>query len=411
MKPDLDALMHTEHIDALLVTGPVRHNPYMFYLTGGGHITNADVIKKAGEPAILFHGPMERDEAAKTGLVTRSYSLYPMAELLNEMGGSRLGASALRYKRMLRDAGVTCGRVALYGRTDLGSGFATIMKLQELVPEIEFVGVTGESMIMRAMATKDASEIERIRKVGNITTSVVGQVADFLTTQKVKDGFLVWPDGRPIMLGEVKRRINLLLMENGAENPEDTIFAIGRDAGIPHSSGAPGDFIRLGQTIVFDIFPCEAGGGYFFDFTRTWCLGFAPDEVYHLYEDVLNVFKQIMQELEVGRPFSHFQERTCRMFEAMGHPSVMSTPETESGYVHSIGHGLGLHVHESPASGWSASPKDVLQPGSVITIEPGLYYPERGMGVRLENTVAVMPDGVFETLANYPLELVLPVRT
>lgn len=409
MKTDLDALMQAENIDALLVTGPVRHNPYMFYLTGGGHITQADVIKKRGETAVLFHGAMERDEAAKTGLVTRSYSKYPMVELLNEMGGSRLGAAALRYKRMLADVGVAAGRVALYGRTDLGSGYATMLKLQELAPEIEFVGVTGESIIMRAMATKDLSEIERIRQVGKITTKVVGQVADFLTGQRVKDGFLVWPDGRPIMLGEVKRKINLWLMENGAENPEDTIFAIGRDAGVPHSSGNPADFLRLGQTIVFDIFPCEAGGGYFFDFTRTWCLGFAPDEVCLLYEDVHNVFKQIMQELEVGKPFSHYQERACRMFEALGHPTIMSAPETEIGYVHSLGHGLGLHVHESPASGLSASPKDILEPGSVITIEPGLYYPDRGMGVRLENTVAVMPDGIFETLADYPLDLVLPV--
>ncbi|MEN4041781.1 MAG: M24 family metallopeptidase [Anaerolineaceae bacterium] len=409
MKTDLDALMQAENIDALLVTGPVRHNPYMFYLTGGGHITQADVIKKRGETTVLFHGAMERDEAAKTGLVTRSYSKYPMVELLNEMGGSRLGAAALRYKRMLADVGVTAGRVALYGRTDLGSGYATMLKLQELAPEIEFVGVTGESIIMRAMATKDLSEIERIRQVGKITTKVVGQVADFLTGQRVKDGFLVWPDGRPIMLGEVKRKINLWLMENGAENPEDTIFAIGRDAGVPHSSGNPGDFLRLGQTIVFDIFPCEAGGGYFYDFTRTWCLGFAPDEVCLLYEDVHHVFKQIMQELEVGKPFSHYQERACHMFEALGHPTIMSAPETEIGYVHSLGHGLGLHVHESPASGLSASPKDILEPGSVITIEPGLYYPDRGMGVRLENTVAVMPDGIFETLADYPLDLVLPV--
>jgi Xaa-Pro aminopeptidase len=411
MKTDLDALMQSNQIDALLVTGPVKHNPYMFYLTGGGHITNADVIKKCGQPAVLFHGPMERDEAAKTGLVTRSYSLYPMADLLKETGSNRLGAMVLRYKRMLEDAGVTSGRVALFGRTDLGSGYAAITALQVLVPEIEFVGVTGESILMRAMATKDTQEIERIRQVGLITTKVVGQVADFLTGQRVKDGFLVWPDGRPIMLGEVKRKINLWLMENGAENPEDTIFAIGRDAGVPHSSGTPGDFLRLGHTIVFDIFPCEAGGGYFFDFTRTWCLGFAPDEVYNLYENVHSVFVQIMKELEVGKSFKDYQTRACQMFEAMGHPTVLSTPETESGYVHSLGHGLGLHVHESPASGGTASPADILEAGSVITIEPGLYYPDRGMGVRLENTVAVMPNGTFETLAEYPLDLVLPMRS
>jgi Xaa-Pro aminopeptidase len=411
MKTDIDSLMHASQIDALLVTGPAKHNPYMVYLTGGGHITNADLIKKVDQTAVLFHGPMERDEAAHTGLTTRSYSLYPMTELMKAAEGNRLQAMALRYQRMLSDTGVTSGRVALYGRTDLGSGYATITALQKLLPDIEFVGFQEENLLLRAMATKDAAEIERIRKMGHITTKVVGQVADFLVGHSVKDGFLVHSDGRPLMIGEVKRLINVWLTENGADNPADTIFAIGRDAGVPHSSGTPSDPLRLGHTIVFDIFPCEPGGGYFYDFTRTWCLGYAPDEVLNLYENVRTVFDQIHTELKTGVAFTHFQTRACEMFEAMGHPTVMSNPETEEGYVHSLGHGLGLNIHEQPSSGWMASPKDILQPGSVITIEPGLYYPERGMGVRLENTLAVTPDGSFETLADFPLDLVLPLKS
>jgi Xaa-Pro aminopeptidase len=411
MKTDIDALMHANQIDALLVTGPANHNPFMVYLTGGGHITNADLIKKAGQTAVLFHGPMERDEAAHTGLTTRSYSLYPMTELMKAAEGNRLQAMALRYQRMLADSGVTSGRVALYGRTDLGSGYATISALQKLLPDIEFVGFQEENLLLRAMATKDSEEIERIRKMGKITTRVVGQVADYLTGHSVKDGCIVHSDGKPLMIGEVKRLINVWLTQNGADNPADTIFAIGRDAGVPHSSGTPSDLLRLGQTIVFDIFPCEPGGGYFYDFTRTWCLGYAPDEVLNLYENVRTVFDQVHTELKTGVAFTHFQTRACEMFEAMGHPTVLSNPETEEGYVHSLGHGLGLHIHEQPSSGWMASPKDILQTGSVITIEPGLYYPERGMGVRLENTLAVTPDGSFETLADFPLDLVLPLKS
>jgi Xaa-Pro aminopeptidase len=79
--------------------------------------------------------------------------------------------------------------------------------------------------------------------------------------------------------------------------------------------------------------------------------------------------------------------------------------------VHSLGHGLGLHVHERPWFRSIASPSDQLDPGSVVTIEPGLYYPERGMGVRLEDTVWVRPDGNMEILAEYPLDLVLPLKS
>ena len=94
----------------------------------------------------------------------------------------------------------------------------------------------------------------------------------------------------------------------------------------------------------------------------------------------------------------------------MGHPTILKTPETEEGYVHSLGHGVGLHIHERPFSGVTAAPDEILSPGTIITIEPGLYYPSRGMGVRLENTYWVRPDGAFETLVNPALDLVLPVK-
>ncbi len=58
----------------------------------------------------------------------------------------------------------------------------------------------------------------------------------------------------------------------------------------------------------------------------------------------------------------------------------------------------------------AAPEDDVLLPGSVVTIEPGLYYPDRGMGIRLENTIYLAPEGAIETLADYPLDLVLKVK-
>jgi Xaa-Pro aminopeptidase len=410
MKSDLDRLMQSAGIDALLVTGPSMHNPDMVYFTGVAHVSQADMIKRRGHSGVLFHAPMERDEAAKSGLELCSYSNYSLMDLLRESGNDRKMAVVLRYQHMLADAGVTSGRVALYGKTDLGQGYAQFKNLQEAMPSIEFVGDLDEDVLMAAMSTKDADEIERIRQMGKVTTRVVGSVADFLSSRPVKNGVLVGPDGDPLTIGEVKGRMALWLAEGGAEDPEGTIFAIGHDAGVPHSAGNPQDVLRLGQTIVFDIYPCEAGGGYFYDFTRTWCLGYAPDDAQALYEQVLAVYHQVMSELKVNTPFSDYQRRTCELFEAQGHPTVMTNPQTDTGYVHSVGHGVGLHIHERPFSRTvMASETDILAPGSVITIEPGLYYPERGMGVRLEDTVYVRPDGTFEIPTGYPLDLVLPV--
>lgn len=411
MKSDLDILMKQREIDALLIIGAAQHNPAMVYFAGSAHVSEAVLIKQRGKEAVLYHYPMEREEAAKSGLPLVSMSKYPLAELIKKAGGDHLEAMAIRLKTMLEELNLTRGCVALYGKDEVGPFYSVIKRLQELMPELQFMGFTRDEILLNAMMTKDPNEIEHIRAMGKITTSVVAKTADYITGHKTSKEIVVHNDGTPVTIGEVKNLINLWLAEAGAENPEGTIFAIGRDAGIPHSVGTPGDVLRLGQTIVYDIYPCQAGGGYFYDFTRTWALGYATDEAQQLYDQVLQVYNTIYAELKVNSPFSKYQERTCELFERMGHPTIKTNPATEKGYVHSLGHGIGLRVHEKP---WAAtinpSPTDILAPGSVITIEPGLCYPERGMGVRIEDSIYVAPTGQFEILADYPKDLVLPMK-
>jgi Xaa-Pro aminopeptidase len=277
------------------------------------------------------------------------------------------------------------------------------------MPEIEFVGETrDDSLFMKAMETKDEAEVARIRKMGKITTQVVGRVAEYLTSREVrKDEVLLKENGSPLTIAEVKSKINLWLAELGAENPEGTIFAIGRDAGIPHSAGTPTDLLRLGQTIVFDIYPCEAGCGYFYDFTRTWTLGYATPTAQRLYDEVKAVYDKVTGNLDLNAPFKNYQRLVCEEYEKSGHPTPLNTPAPVEGYVHSLGHGVGLNIHERPWSGLTATNDNILKPGVVMTIEPGLYYPEKGLGVRIEDTLWVRPDGKMEVLADYPYDFVL----
>jgi len=410
MRSDLDTLMKQQKIDALLVTGPTQHNASMVYFTGIVHVTQAILLKKRGKNPILIHPPMERDEAALTGLSLRNFNDYPAAQFLKEANQDGIRSSALRLRRMLTDAGITKGSLALYGQSDLGAGFAVYSALQKEMPEIKLIGFPQDELLMQAMMTKDEVEIERIRKMGKITVEVVAETADYLSSRKVKKGVLRKKNGDPITVRDVKSKIDLWLAERGAENPESTIFAIGRDAGVPHSSGTPDDAIRTGETIVFDIFPCEAGGGYFYDFTRTWCIGHAPDVAVKLYDDVKFVYHQVMGGLKPSALFSESQSQTCEVFQKMNHPTIREDPTAENGYVHSVGHGIGLRVHEKPWSGSNATSTDRLDPGTVFTIEPGLYYPEKGLGVRIEDSVWARPDGQFEILAPYPLDLVIPAR-
>lgn len=407
MKSDLDALMEKHNLDALLVIGAATHNPMMHYFTGDVHMGDGALIKVRGKQPVLFYNPMERDEAARTGLDTRNLIEYNLPALTKEHGGDAAKGLAARYARMLADCGLEQGRVALFGKVEIGAPFVVFNTLMALAPQYELVGQTGRSVLAEAMETKDEAEAERMRRMGRITAEVVGRVQAYLQSHKAKDGVLVKADGTPVTVGDVKTLINASALELGVENPHGTIFAIGRDAGVPHSTGNPDDALELGKTIVFDIFLQEPGGGYHYDFTRTWSLGYATPEAQKLYDDVKTVFDDLMGGLEANAPFSLLQERTCDLFEAQGHPTIRQDPAVQEGYVHSVGHGLGLNIHEQP---FSRDASVTLRPGVVVTIEPGLYYPNKGMGVRIEDTVYVRPNGEIEVLADFPHDLVIPIQ-
>ncbi len=412
MKSDFDALMEARNLDAIIVFGNAEHNPPMTYLTGGGHVSHATLIKKRGQGAMLFHNDMERDEAAKSGLKLISYSDYDALALHKQANGDSLLAAAMRLELMLKDADLTSGRVGIYGTYDLSAVFGMLTHLQKLLSAIEFVGEAREdSIFMRAMETKDEAEIARIRKMGKITTSVVGKVRDFLTSCNVReDEILLNKDGFPLTVGAVHSKIRLWVAEQGAELPSGFIFAIGRDAGVPHSAGTPTDLMKLGQTIVFDIYPAEAGGGYYYDFTRTWSLGYATPEAQGLYDQVKEIFNTLNDNFDLNTPFANYNIMTCEYFESKGHQSPLHTKAPVEGYVHSLGHGVGLNIHERPFSGLTSGDDHRLAAGVVITSEPGLYYPEKGMGFRIEDTLWVRPDGKMETLAEYPYDFVLPMK-
>ncbi|HJS20292.1 MAG TPA: M24 family metallopeptidase, partial [Anaerolineales bacterium] len=364
------------------------------------------------EEPVLFYNDMERDEAAKSGLKTVSFSRFPIAEFEEQASGDRLLASAFRLRKIFEEYGLSEGRAAIFGKVEFSLLYGITMKLAPLMPNVEFIGEgMGDSTLLRAMETKDDGEVEHIRRMGAVTTTVVKMVRDYLTSCEVReDEVLLKQDGSPLTIGDVKGKISLWLAERGAVDVEGVIFAIGRDAGVPHSVGEPTDLMTLGKTIVFDIFPAQQGGGYFYDFTRTWSLGYATPEAQALYDQVQEIYDKVVENLDLNASFMDYQRMTCEYFESKGHASQLNTESPLDGYVHSLGHGVGLNIHERPWSGLSMGKDNLLKPGVVITIEPGLYYPEKGMGVRIEDTYWVRPDGKIEMLAEFPYDFVLPMK-
>lgn len=409
MKTDLDRLMGEAGLDALLVVGRADHNPSMAYFTGPINLTHGYLLKQKGEDPVLFHASMERDEAARTGLQTKNLDGYGFGALLERAGGDRHLAAALRMVRMFQEFQVR-GRLALYGQSEIGPAYGIFRQLEHELPGVDIVRESSSGAVLaQARATKDAEEIDRIRKMGETTVAVAADVMGFLTSHQAKDGVLVNREGMTLTIGEVKRRINLWLAMRSAENPHGTIFAAGRDAGIPHSAGKDDQPVPVGKAIIFDLYPCEVGGGYFYDFTRTWSLGYASEDLQQLHQDVLGTYHTVFPKLQLDKACRDYQVMACEQFQASGHPTVMEDLQTQNGYVHGLGHGLGLEVHETPTMTHLEVNQDRLQADMVFTFEPGLYYPERELGVRVEDTVWARPDGKFEALAEFPTDLVLRV--
>jgi len=165
MKSDLDRIMKERGVNALLVSGPAQHNPAMVYFTGVAHITNGDLVKKCGQQPILFHPPMEREEAAKSGYMLHSYNEYPLTRYMKEAGQDINQAEAMRLKKMLQDCGIQSGTIALYGVKEQGVSYAVISETQKLMPDVKFTGCVQDELLMEAMMTKDEDELEHIRRM------------------------------------------------------------------------------------------------------------------------------------------------------------------------------------------------------------------------------------------------------
>lgn len=406
MKSHLDELMAQKNIDQLVVFGPDglgTVNAAFNYFVGGRHIVGM-VVKQRGQQPRLIHGVMERDDAAKTGLDLIENTRWNLKEIQQEFKDP-FAARVELHRRMFVDLGIT-GRVAFYGVAEFGSTMALLQNLAPQVPGLVILGEGHRDVIQQARETKDADELQRMADVGVATCAVVEATQRFLQSHPVRDEILQQAEGSSLTIGDVKRFIRRALIDHDLEHPGDFIFAQGRDAGVPHNHGNPDAAVRLGRTIIFDIFP-RRPAGYYHDMTRTWCLGYAPPAAEKIYHDVAACFHTVVEQMRVGQRTYQLQQLTCEIFESQGHGTIRQDPTRHSGYIHSLGHGLGLDVHESPNCPTFADAGLELQPGTILTVEPGLYYPGDGMGVRIEDTYVVDLDGTVRSLTPFSQELVV----
>jgi Xaa-Pro aminopeptidase len=408
MKSDLDRLMAERGLEALVVVGDEVYSAPRDYLTDGAHVTGGLVIKKRGGETLMIVNGMEVEEAAASGLPVYTYNDLDYDTLLKEAEGDRSKAVIGLWRQALQKFAVPQGKIGIYGTSDVNVYIEMVKDLNQ-INGYEFVGERGMTLFDEAATTKDAAELERVRSVAARTNATLRATWDYIASHRAQGDSVVNGDGTPLTIGTVKRFVRRTLLDHDLEDT-GMIFAQGRDAGYPHSRGQADMPLQLGQSIIFDLFPREIGGGYHHDVTRTWCIGHAPEKVRQTYDLVMNAFEASLAAFEEpGQPAYTLQEAVLDIFEAAGHPTQRSVPGTMTGYVHSLGHGVGLQIHERPSMHHLVR-NDRLQVGNVLTVEPGLYYPDEGYGVRVEDTIYIDEQGQIVTLTDFPKTLVLDLQ-
>jgi Xaa-Pro aminopeptidase len=177
-----------------------------------------------------------------------------------------------------------------------------------------------------------------------------------------------------------------ILQANGLA--ANTIVAGGKQGCDPHERGhGP---LRAHEPIIIDIFPRSQKTGYFGDITRTVVRGHASEGVRKLYATVLQGQKIAFEKIRARVKTAGVHKAVQQFFVQQGYKTGRRAGRME-GFFHGTGHGLGLEIHEAPRVGAASTEK--LRPGHVVTVEPGLYYPGLGGGVRLEDVALVTTNG------------------
>ncbi|SDJ80424.1 M24 family metallopeptidase [Natronorubrum texcoconense] len=259
------------------------------------------------------------------------------------------------------------------------------------------VTVEPEGIVEGIRATKSDWELAQIEATQDANEAAMATAEELIATADIADDGTLVRDGAALTSERVKEEIEITLLRHGC-GLDDTIVACGADGADPHNRGSGP--LAADELIVIDIFPRDKETGYFADMTRTFARGDPGEEARRRYDVTKEAYEAALEAVEAGVTGADVHGVACDVIEDAGYETLRSDPSTDTGFIHSTGHGVGLDIHEQP----SVSPSGgELEPGHVISIEPGIYDPEVG-GVRIEDLVVVTEDG-YENLTDYRVGL------
>jgi Xaa-Pro aminopeptidase len=247
---------------------------------------------------------------------------------------------------------------------------------------------------------KSGGELAGIRRAQKAAEAGMAACADLL--RRATGNGTLTVDGEPLTVELVKQHIESEFLRQGSTSDE-FIVARGAQAAVGHDMGSGP--IGRGESIVVDLWPRDRESACFADMTRTFVVGEPSAELREFHTLAKEALDLATPMVRPGVAGGALYDAVCDHFEAAGYPTQRTkAPGTvlQDGFIHGLGHGVGLEVHERPNMGRFA---DDLVAGDVVTIEPGLYRKGYG-GVRLEDLILVTEDG-YENLTDFPYEMEL----
>jgi Xaa-Pro aminopeptidase len=322
------------------------------------------------------------------------FELHPVEEFgIDELRRSDMPAPNVWDEvavRAVRAIGVESARVP--------AGFPVLLADRLRAEGIELV--PDRALFDRRRRAKSGAELEGIRRAQAAAEAGMGAARDLLARAR-RDGDGLQAGGEPLTTEQVKTAIRLAFLERGA-TCDEFVVSHGPQSAIGHHLGEGP--LRPDEPILIDIWPRDDASACSADMTRTFVVGEPSDEVAEWHRLCREALDRAVADVRPGVTARSVFDGSCDIFEAAGYPTQRTKTAGETladGFYHSLGHGVGLEVHEQPLLGMSGH--DELVAGDVLAIEPGLYRSGAG-GVRLEDLVLVTDDGA-ENLTRFPYDL------
>jgi Xaa-Pro aminopeptidase len=397
MLQDIDEEMEKRGLEALIAFSDSTYNNPEFYYLVGAHIPRGGVyLKKVFEPPILIVNSIDLIEAKKGSVKNvKAFNDYEYEKFLKSYGVEK--AFSIFLQKLLKLHKIS-GKVSLTGRSDISKALKIVKELEKAGCQIAIED--SPTLLESLMETKSEKEIEKIKAASRKTEKILQKTIDFISNLKRFGNRLLYK-GKKAAVGSVKSYVKKLLTEENLTLTEDFILAVGVKSAQPHYLGESKDALTLNKPIILDLFPQEPSG-YFTDITRTIVVGKASRKIKEMHKTVLEAQEKAVEKIEEGIEAKEVMNVVCNFFEEKGYLTVRGSSKIENGFLHSLGHGVGLTIGERPFI--SLFSKDKLKKGSVFTIEPGLYNLKIG-GVRIEDVFTLNFKAKLEPLTNLNKDL------